>query len=111
MAKTNFYLEQFSERIGCFEILTVLIIQLNELGEFGFDWHVKVCLFVKTRDTYNFREYWKTAIIITTIFADITQTCDKREMEEIEVEEISGRAFRIVTIVKLQSFRAISENQ
>ena len=32
-------------------------------------------------------------------------------MEEIEVEDISGRAFRIVTIVKLQSFRAISKNQ
>ena len=50
MAKTNFYLEQFSARIGSFEVLTVLIIQLNKLGEVGFDWHVKICLFVKTRD-------------------------------------------------------------
>ena len=49
----------------------------------------------------------ETANIITTIIsADKTQTVLlKREMTEIIVEDISGRAFRVVTILQLQSLR------
>ena len=36
MADTKFYLEQLSGRIGCFKEITVLIVQLNELGEVDF---------------------------------------------------------------------------
>ena len=42
MADANFYLEQFGEKIGCFEELTKLIVQLSELGEVAFEWLVKL---------------------------------------------------------------------
>ena len=37
MAEMNFYSEQFSGRVGCFEEITVLIVQLNGLREVCFD--------------------------------------------------------------------------